>query len=174
MNKLYLDLDGVFADFDARLKDYEIHKNQNDFLARHKDSWTQEEKALDVAVRAAMGSPGFWLGIPLVTDAPLLWEHCTEYEPFILTALPNVEEWHERVASEKKTWVRSNLDAIPDERIICCLRSQKKNYARNNILIDDMLSNINEWNEAGGYGILHTSAKDSITRLEYIMKELLG
>ena len=43
----------------------------------------------------------------------------------------------------------------------------KKNYAApNHILIDDKKSNIDEWRAAGGIGILHTSAADTIQQLK--------
>ena len=42
----------------------------------------------------------------------------------------------------------------------------KKNYARKDaILIDDRISNINDWNNAGGIGILHTSTSSTLTKL---------
>jgi hypothetical protein len=42
----------------------------------------------------------------------------------------------------------------------------KKDFAGpNNILIDDRVDNINGWIEAGGIGILHTSAEDTIKQL---------
>ena len=34
------------------------------------------------------------------------------------------------------------------------------------ILIDDMEQTINEWNKAGGVGILHTSATNTISQLK--------
>ena len=40
----------------------------------------------------------------------------------------------------------------------------------NTILIDDMEKNIKAWVDAGGIGILHTSAADSIKQLQQYMK----
>ena len=36
----------------------------------------------------------------------------------------------------------------------------------NNRLIDDLENTINEWNDKGGIGILHTSAADTIKQLK--------
>ena len=52
-------------------------------------------------------------------------------------------------------------------------RSDKKHFAKStdgrpNVLIDDHQQKINEWNKAGGKGILHTSASNSIKQLEGI------
>ena len=42
-----------------------------------------------------------------------------------------------------------------------------KNYAApNHILIDDRESNIDQWRAAGGIGILHTSASNTIQQLK--------
>ena len=44
--------------------------------------------------------------------------------------------------------------------------SSKKNYAKkDSILIDDRISNINDWNAAGGIGILHTSTATTLDKL---------
>ena len=39
-------------------------------------------------------------------------------------------------------------------------------FGRPNVLIDDFPQNIKEWDAAGGIGILHTSAAESIKRLK--------
>jgi hypothetical protein len=51
------------------------------------------------------------------------------------------------------------------------LRAQKKDYAKNkdgssNILIDDYIKNIREWENAGGIGIHHTNVGKSVTELK--------
>ncbi len=63
----------------------------------------------------------------------------------------------------KRIWVKKNIPGTP---LILAAAPMKKNYARKNaILIDDKISNINEWNEAGGIGILHTSTATTLDKL---------
>ena len=45
----------------------------------------------------------------------------------------------------------------------------KSNYAKENaILIDDFASNIKRWEAAGGIGILHKNANDTIQQLKQL------
>lgn len=172
---LYLDLDGVLADFDSQL----VHEgkrvlNDNSFLSKPESEWTPENIWLDRLVSNKMKEPGFWLSLPLMSDALSLFNYCKPFNPTILTAVPhNFPELNERIGNEKRQWVRDNLGDIP---VIVCLRKEKINYIDwnrpLNILIDDMPKNIKEWNTAGGLGILHTSAEDSIKRLDHIIREM--
>ncbi|MBP5699152.1 MAG: hypothetical protein J6W96_06470, partial [Alphaproteobacteria bacterium] len=51
--------------------------------------------------------------------------------------------------------------------VICCLSKDKQKYGKpNDILIDDRPNNIEKWIKMGGIGILHTSAKETIRKLE--------
>jgi hypothetical protein len=56
---------------------------------------------------------------------------------------------------------------IPGTKLILSKAENKKDYARpNSILIDDNVKNIADWIGAGGIGILHTSAEDTIKQLK--------
>jgi 5'(3')-deoxyribonucleotidase len=151
--KIYLDMDGVLADFDGAMLQHNII-NRHDFIHKPKLEWTEEEAKLDVAVETVMKQRGFWLGIPVMNKATSLVDLSTLLgETFILTARPNGEEF-EWVADEKRQWIREHFPEFDDEHFICCLRSEKKDYAKGNILVDDMKRNCYEWEMAGGYAIL--------------------
>ena len=59
---------------------------------------------------------------------------------------------------------------IPKQRINLVKREDKQKYAMSdgvaNILIDDYIKNIREWEAQGGIGIHHTSAKNTINSLK--------
>ena len=59
---------------------------------------------------------------------------------------------------------------IPKQRINLVKRQDKKKYAVidgvQNVLIDDYLKNIKEWESAGGIGIHHINAQTSINSLK--------
>jgi hypothetical protein len=56
---------------------------------------------------------------------------------------------------------------MPGVKLTLAQSFNKKNYAEpNHILIDDRLSNIEQWRAAGGIGILHTSSDETITQLK--------
>ena len=54
-----------------------------------------------------------------------------------------------------------------EDGVICCLSKDKQNFgARQDILIDDLPANIARWEQMGGIGILHTSADETIRKLQ--------
>ncbi len=63
----------------------------------------------------------------------------------------------------KRIWVKKNIPGTP---LILAAAEAKKNYAKKDaILIDDRVSNINDWINAGGIGILHTSTSTTKDKL---------
>lgn len=62
----------------------------------------------------------------------------------------------------KKIWIDKYLEPKPNE-IIFVPANEKCNYAKGNILIDDKAETINQWNEKGGFGILHISGNSQLT-----------
>lgn len=173
--ELYVDLDGVTCDFDKAIADRGVLKNDTSFIHTPKEHWTIDQAEHDKKVREIMGQPGFWESIPPMEDYWKLWTYCQQYDPYILTAVPHVPEWQKRVAEEKRNWAKKYLKITQPDKIICCLRSEKKDWASEdgipNILIDDMISNIKEWNDTGGIGILHTSARDSVVKLDHLIND---
>lgn len=169
---LYLDLDGVLADFDGQLKNYGVNKNDTSFIHTHPSGWTDEQIKLDSEVRKCMGTPGFWEQMPICPGALELFDYVKHFHPIILTAVPNILEYRDRIEKEKATWILKNLGFV---FTIFCLRSQKQDYVRDNkdILVDDMIQNIKEWNKAGGTGVLHEDAWNTIKRLSYLFEEVL-
>jgi hypothetical protein len=79
------------------------------------------------------------------------------------------QDWH-------NVWIRGSRKGrfpISDERFICTTSSRKHQYMHrkhsdHQILIDDRIDNITAWREAGGIGILHASAEQSIVELREI------
>jgi len=67
----------------------------------------------------------------------------------------------------KRIWLNNNgFNLSDDEVILVSNKKLKKNYAKpSDILIDDKLENITDWNNSGGVGILHTCARNTIKQL---------
>lgn len=170
---IYLDLDGVLADFDAAVARRGV-KNRTNFIHKPKSEWTDADKDLDEQVRVCMSTEGFWENIPVMSGAHDLWTYCLPYRPVILTAKPKDAEYGPRVAKEKRAWVHKVFGDIQDDQFICCLRSEKQNFIghtdhRLQILVDDMEINCKEWVAAGGRAVVHTSAEDTIRKLDRII-----
>ena len=88
------------------------------------------------------------------------WDYIKKYNPILLSAPSRNNE--SRLG--KRMWAKRNL---PGVKLILSFANNKKNYANeNSILIDDREKNINQWKEAGGIGILHTSVASTIAQLK--------
>lgn len=169
---LYLDLDGVFTDFDGQLLNYGI-VNDKSFYHKDKSTHTDEQRSLRGRVEECMRTEGFWENLPLCPGAYELWDFCQPFNPVILTALPNMKEWDGHVKVEKQRWIDKYFGFRTP--VIYCLRSEKKNFVTNglrDILLDDTVSNITEWVEVGGFGVLYTDSENSVKKLKFALEEV--
>lgn len=145
--QLFVDMDGVLADFDAHHET--VFGVRADKLADNVD-WK--------AVRAVKD---FYLNIPPMADLPELWDFIGRFRPIVLTGVPrSVAEAPEN----KRAWVRKHLgDAV---EVRCCASKEKCRHAKpGDILIDDWEKYRDLWIGAGGRWITHRSAEESITKL---------
>jgi hypothetical protein len=85
-----------------------------------------------------------------------------------LTATGKPGEWSSIARKGKHMWLDANLKNVHvSDRIIVGSKSEKKQYARpGDILIDDTLVNITDWNGVGGIGILHKNSRSTINHLK--------
>jgi hypothetical protein len=147
--KIYCDMDGVLVDFDKGYMKLTGKDISGQFFS-DTDFWDP--------INAA--GYDFWINLEWMTDGKDLWSYIEKYNPELLSA-PS-RQMESRVA--KNHWVEREL---PDVHLILRNAKHKKDFAGpNNILIDDRVDNINGWIEAGGIGILHTSAENTINELK--------
>jgi len=155
--KLFVDLDGVVADLDKHVLELtgktfpQLRQNDNDDGFQN---FVDSERAEGHTVFDDLDPH---------PDAHELWNYIVKYKPSILTATGVPEA---PAAAEKIRWVHDNLSGF--DNIHTVKKSiMKAAYAEpNHILIDDREKSIQPWREAGGIGILHTSAADTISQLQ--------
>ncbi len=148
---IYCDMDGVLVDFDRGFRE-RFNCNPDD-LPRP-EMW---EKILHTT--------DYWLNLPPKADAFELIEYLQKFSFTILTGLPH--HGFDKANQEKRRWIEKYLGN--DVKIICCLSKEKQNYLHaGDVLIDDFQSNINRWENAGGIGILHLSAAQTIAALQQL------
>lgn len=144
MRKLFLDLDGVMADFDSHFP--------ATFGVSHEDGMPKKEMW-----RLIMTVPDFFLTMPPMPGAKQAWESWLFHETdAILTACPSSAYAH--VAAQKRAWVRKHLGQ--EVMVLPVNGSESKPHfmhAKGDILIDDWGKNCTAWEEAGGYAIKHES-----------------
>jgi hypothetical protein len=158
--KIYLDMDGVVADFEKRFKDLSgmAPREFEDKFGRTKfwDFIDEENKV------------GFWVGIPVMDGAKELVDYVSKHDYVMLTA-PSIKK-QSRLG--KRLWVRNHVgDLFPSKPQIIFKFSKEKHKVKPNlnnfdILIDDRQSTIDNWNNAGGNGILYQSASQVIADLK--------
>lgn len=152
--KLFLDCDGVLADFNR--KAVEIFG-----MTSHE---AEEEHGAKYFWQTLTGynenGLGFFESLEPMPDAHYLYNAVKHLNPTILTGAPN-GDWAE---PQKRNWASKHF---PNAEMIVCLSKDKRNHMkRGDIIIDDMDKHKHLWEENGGYFIIHTSAKDSIKQLK--------
>ena len=149
--KVYCDMDGVLVDFERGYN--ELTGKQTPGV----DSTYDKDDFWGAITKAGVK---FWADLNWMSDGQQLWDYIKQYNPKLLTA-PSREE-SSRIG--KLVWVDKNL---PNTPIIFKQAKDKKDLAEPNaILIDDRKDNIQQWIDAGGIGIRHTSTESTIKQLQ--------
>lgn len=146
MTTLHLDMDGVVADFDAYAEKI-LHARSDD------GRWSRE------MWQSLREHKRMYRDLPKTPEADELVAFCRElcqqrsWDLVFLTAVPKGNDFF-WAFQDKMDWVRNYYPDIPvhfgpysvDKQIHC---------QPGDILIDDRLSNIQEWTLAGGHAIRH-------------------
>jgi len=161
MTTIYLDMDGVVADFNTYAK-----KLLNTDKIMH--SWTPELWA------KIASNPRLYRDLEKTPEADQLVKICKQirneknWELLFLTAVPKDDDmpW---AFYDKVMWVHERYPDIPV--MFGPHSSDKWRHCKNgDILIDDRLSNCEEWQQAGGHAILHTgNLADTLRQLSMLI-----
>ena len=147
--KIYCDLDGVLADFESGYEELTGIDLKGEFK-KGDDFWDPIKVA----------GIGFWAGLKWMPGGQELWDYLKPFNPQLLSA-PSREQ-SSRIG--KHVWVKHK---IPGTKLILRYANQKQQLATpESILIDDRQINIDQWEAAGGIGILHTSTDNTISQLK--------
>jgi hypothetical protein len=152
MSHLFLDLDGVLADFDAGAR-MVLGTSPEDFQAKHGrgEFWRRLARDKD-----------FYGSLPLMPDAMLLFAAVRHLDPTILTGLP-VGNW---AAPQKVRWAAEHF---PGTKIITTMaRDKYRHMTGMDVLVDDRADHRAKWEDAGGTFIHHKNARDSLALLAEI------
>lgn len=150
MNRqLYLDCDGVLADFETGAAAV-LGMHPKAFEKRHGIGrfWAKLARA-----------PDFYFGLPLLDGATELFEAVKHLDPIILTGLPQ-GNW---AADQKVRWAARYF---PGTRIITTMARDKRKHAKaGDVLVDDQIRHAHLWEEASGVFIHHRSVEETLERL---------
>jgi hypothetical protein len=149
---IYCDMDSVLVDFDRGYQELTGMTTQQADANGVEAFWDPLSKA----------GAKFWITLQWMPDGKQLWDYIKKYNPILLSA-PSREESSKL---GKRVWVKREL---PGVKLILKYASQKQEYASpTSILIDDRQKNIDQWEAAGGIGILHTNTPNTIKQLQQL------
>ena len=156
--KIYVDMDGVLADFQKKwielygLDPETTHKHKKEGKERFKDFVYNREFAV----------------LDMMRDAPNLIEYLKEkwsHVPIEILSSTANEKYYETISQQKTMWLHTH-NILWKENYVPG-KSHKYTYAEPGfVLIDDDRQNIEDWNKAGGIGILHKDAMTTIALLK--------
>ena len=151
ITKIYLDMDGVIADFDRRYK--ELYK----MLPRE----AEEHKEFDKYFTQFIDGNHF-ATLDLMPDAMQLINFLRTLKiPTEILSSSSSEKRDPLVRPQKLDWLKKNNIEFP--AVIVPGKRHKKEYSnKNTLLIDDTGVNIDQWRREGGIGILHSDAFNTI------------
>ena len=162
---VYLDMDGVIADFFGGVERlYGV------------DHWKQltsdKTKDLRQDVIDRIAGTDFFAHLPKFSSADTLIEMIKKFtggQYSILTSPLRGDT--ENSGYYKKVWIGKNI-VKPDEIIVT---GRKETYATKNgvpnILIDDRPINIEKWQSKGGYGILYQANKHPLSKVSQALEQ---
>ena len=153
------DLPEIYCDLDEVLVDFMRGANAavgGDFVKMDADErWNKVNQV-----------KGFWANLGWKPNAKRLHDFIIRYNPHVLSAYTGRDPTSK---VGKMKWLKKNT-GFKRAKIHLVLRSQKKDYAttddKPNILIDDYIKNIREWEAKGGIGIHHTEVGKTISELK--------
>ncbi len=152
--RLYLDLDGVMADFDGGFE---------------KNFGTHPRKISDEVLWSNINSmPTFFSSLSLCEGAKEFFDDVSFMNVTILTACPKTN--YKEAALQKKEWVRKNLSE--DVTILPVLGGKNKAlfmHQPGDVLIDDFQDNCDAWDEMDGISIRHKDFKTTRRLLTLIV-----
>ncbi|MEA3001942.1 MAG: hypothetical protein QOH81_730 [Sphingomonadales bacterium] len=148
--QLYLDCDGVLADFD---------KGATTILGMKPRAFEQRHGLGRFWAKLA-SAPDFYFGLPLLPDAMRLLDAVRHLDPIILTGLPR-GNW---AVDQKVRWAARHF---PGTRINTTMARDKRDHAKSgDVLVDDQLRHAHLWEEAGGAFIHHKNVDETLARLK--------
>lgn len=155
ISKIYIDMDGVLADFERGVNEMCGIGTQDD------EKMWEKIKSVDHFYRKL--KPVF--AAPEMAKA-LMRKYGDKCE--ILTGIPKPHREIDNAAEDKIAWTAENISE--KIKVNVCLAEEKQNYCtgKDCILIDDRRKNISQWIAAGGTGILFEDVDDTLAAIDKI------
>ncbi len=160
--RIYLDMDGVLADFERGVKEL-CH------MEALSQNGRRDPKQDDLMWDAIRKTDHFYDRLELMPGArelfDRLWgkygERCE-----ILTGIPREERGIATAGQDKRNWTRRMLSEEIRVNTVCRKDKQQFCTGPESVLIDDREKTIREWRELGGTAIYFVTAGETLKELE--------
>jgi 5'(3')-deoxyribonucleotidase len=154
---IFCDMDGVLVDFDKGYRELTGKSTHHSNEQGKDEFWNLFNNSLK---EKGISEYQYWANLDWQPGGQELWNSIKPYKPYVLTA----PTYNPESKEGKREWIQ-RLDGM--KNIYFRPAKFKSDFSgKNRILIDDREDTINRWNEAGGIGILHTSATNTIDQLK--------
>jgi len=169
--RYFCDMDGVIVDFMSAFRiaiakdlpkemqsipDVQLYGKFRDYLRKKLKS----DEEVVIRLKSYIDTEKWWANLEWTVDGQKLWDYLKTKKTKILSSPGRYS--NSKVG--KYSWCAEHLNLDKSDII---LEYRKYKYSgENKILIDDQECNIEKWRKAGGIGILHASAADTIKQLE--------
>ncbi len=159
MPKIYIDLDGVLANFGKGAKDLVGTNPDTDGVELNNKQKTKIFREVD-----------FFTNLEMMPGAKQMVEKLREYgEIAILSSTGHTDA--DRIGGEKRGWVKRHFGDI--HTITVPKSGDKANYASPDaILIDDRTKSTEPFAAAGGHAVLHKSVNSTLLQVDQLVKDL--
>lgn len=148
MPRLFLDLDGFMADFEAAVTE----------LFGRPCHTIPDARRWQVLAK----TPEFYANLPWMPDGKKIWNAVKHLSPTVLTGCPKT--FTEQAAVDKRAWCARELG--PDVPVITCLSANKSDYLEpGDVLADDWPQYADKWVTRGGIFVHHTHWRTTLTEL---------
>jgi hypothetical protein len=147
--QIYLDLDGVLADFDRGAGSI-FKMSPHEYESKYGPGRFWKKLAT---------TDDFYNTLELLPDAMDLYNAVKDQDPIILTGLP-IGRWAE---PQKRKWAERHFPKV--QVITTTARNKHKFCSPGDVLVDDRDKYRDKWEEAGGIFIHHTTAAHTIEEL---------
>ena len=159
---LYLDMDGVLADFFAEYAKMANVKSYRDIPPAKADPLLDQMMGTD-----------FFARLPKFPTTDELVKLAISYAGGYSICSSPLRNDFSNSAYWKRIWIKAKLNPQPQTIEITAEKSQHAvNGKVPNILIDDKGSNIRAWREAGGIGIKYQADEDSLSNIKQALESI--
>lgn len=160
--QLFLDMDGVLVDFGKGAAKV-MGIDPKDFPKGNAPKNREFDKKLWKSIREyEKAGNQFWTDLEPMPDFKELWDYAKVHNPEVLTATGDIKA----ADGEKREWCAKYLGKDVKVNVVDHSEHKGKFAIDNGVLIDDRQRSIDSWVAAGGIGVLHKNAKDTIKQLE--------